>query len=721
MRWFFPAVVILFFALSSSGWAAKNPDGVAVIIGNKVYKGDIPTVDYAHNDADAIKRYVLDILGYDPENVIDLRDASKAEMEAAFGNKDNPKGRLWQYLDPQGGSDIIVYYSGHGVPGQNDKRSYLLPADADPAFAEINGYPIDVLYRNLDKLKARSKTVLIDACFSGASPKGMLIKAASPVFIKPLTSSVGPGMTVLTAASGDQLASWDKEAKHGLFTNHFLDAVYGKADGNNDGNITAEEIKGYLDDKMSRAARRIYRRIQEATLMGNADIIMNSYPKGRPPVRPSMNSQQASLTPPQYDLRNESDPESAPGVTPQNKSLKRLAFAVEFIGNSAEERGVAKNIADVVSTNLERLDFFRPTNKARTVQTANVIPDFKIWRTNNARYLISLLAKKLADGRLRIEYRVWDVDVEKQMVGAAHNTVPDNWRRVAHIMADAINRRITGDGGYFDTRIVYVAESGSIESPVSRLAIMDQDGKNHVYLTDGSYAVLNPKFSPTLQKIVYSNNYGGRYNAYFFDINTGRQSRLGTFQGESFSPEFSPDGKKVVLSVIANGNHDIHVMDLRTGGSIQLTSHSATDTAPSFSPNSQRVAFTSDRTGSQQLYVMDANGNNKNLISRGPGRYKTPAWSPGGDQIVFSKYINGNSFIGTMRPDGSDERMLISGQKPLNPTWAPNGRAIMFSRRALGSAGGRYQLFVYNLASGIERQLSTLVGAIQADWSPPIP
>ncbi len=275
-------VAILLLTLAAPAIAAKNPDGVAVIIGNKTYQGDIPTVDYAHNDADAIRRYVLDVLGYDPENVIDLRDASKAKMEAAFGNKDNHKGRLWQYLDPKGGSDVLVYYSGHGVPGQNDQRSYMLPANADPAYAEINGYPLDVLYKNLGKLKARSKTVLIDACFSGASPKGMLIDAASPVFIKAKQSDISEGMTVLTAASGDQLASWDKKAKHGLFTNHFLDAVYGKGDVDGDGRVTAAEIKGYLDDKMTRAARRTYRRVQEATLLGEGSSVLASYTPGRP-------------------------------------------------------------------------------------------------------------------------------------------------------------------------------------------------------------------------------------------------------------------------------------------------------------------------------------------------------------------------------------------------------------------------------------------------------
>lgn len=235
-------------------------------------------------------------------------------LAALVSNDKNPMGRLWQYLDPKGGSDVLVYYSGHGVPGQNDQRSYMLPANADPAYAEINGYPLDVLYKNLGKLKARSKTVLIDACFSGASPKGMLIDAASPVFITAKASEIGEGMTVLTAASGDQLASWDKKAQHGLFTNYFLDAVYGKGDVNGDGRVTAAEIKGYLDDKMTRAARRTYRRVQEATLLGEGSSVLASYTPGRPfkrtkvvglePVtRVPEPKQVASLPPPKAEIK----------------------------------------------------------------------------------------------------------------------------------------------------------------------------------------------------------------------------------------------------------------------------------------------------------------------------------------------------------------------------------------------------------------------------------
>jgi len=268
--------------------AASNPDGVAVIIGNRAYQGRIPAVDYALRDAEAIQHYVVEVLGFSPDNVITLTDATQAQMTSVFGNRDNAQGRLWQYLDPAGGSDVFVFYSGHGVPGQKDKRGYLLPVDADPDFAEINGYPLDLLYKNLGQLKARSTTVLIDACFSGDSAKGMLIKSASPVFVQAREAEIGPGMTVLTAASGDQLASWDEGAGLGLFTNHFLNAVYGAADGNGDGRVTAAEVKAYLDDTMTRAARRGYRREQTASVRGETGRILSAYPKGRAPERPRL-------------------------------------------------------------------------------------------------------------------------------------------------------------------------------------------------------------------------------------------------------------------------------------------------------------------------------------------------------------------------------------------------------------------------------------------------
>ena len=264
--------------LSSARAEFANPDGVAVIIGNRTYAGDIPDVDFAHRDAEAFKRYVVDVLGYDPENVIDLRDATQAEMWSTFGSRATAdRSELWSYLDPDGRSDVVVFYSGHGAPGLEDKRGYLLPVNADPNTAELNGYPIDVLYENLSNLEeARSVAVYLDACFSGGSGGGgMLIRSASPVYVgAALPEQSGERLSVLTAATGEQLASWDHESGHGLFTHHLLDALYGKADGDADGQVTAREAKAYLDRHMTRAARRTHKRRQRASFTGNADTVL---------------------------------------------------------------------------------------------------------------------------------------------------------------------------------------------------------------------------------------------------------------------------------------------------------------------------------------------------------------------------------------------------------------------------------------------------------------
>ena len=266
-----------------------NLDGVAVIIGNQNYThGRVSKVAYARRDAAAFKHYVTGVLGYDSANIIDLPDATQAQMMSAFGNNNTHQGKLWRYLNTKRGSDVVVFYSGHGVPGQRSRRGYLLPVNADPDAAEINGYPIDLLYTNLGKLKeAKSIRVFLDACFSGDSHSGMLIRNASPVFIKAVLPKTAKKMTVLTAASGSQLASWDEKAKHGLFTHHLLDALYGRADANTDGRVTAAETKKYLDRYMTRAARRTYGRHQTATLTGAAASILAVRAGKRFPQRPA--------------------------------------------------------------------------------------------------------------------------------------------------------------------------------------------------------------------------------------------------------------------------------------------------------------------------------------------------------------------------------------------------------------------------------------------------
>jgi formylglycine-generating enzyme required for sulfatase activity/uncharacterized caspase-like protein len=270
----------------------RNTDAVAVIIGNKDYGDAIPEVSFALNDAAAMKRYVVEVLGFDPENVIELTNATAAQMTATFGNERDHKGKLWSYLDSQGVSDIVVFYSGHGLPGLADRRAYLLPVDADADRPQINGYPLGLLYENLGKLKVRSVTVYLDACFSGGSGGGMVIAETSGILVAPKAIETDVDLAVLTAARGKQVASWDKQAKHGLFTRHLLDALYGAADakryGKSDGKVTLGEAKAYLDGHMTRAARRTYLREQDAGIEGRPETVLTTLPEGKPIPRPAL-------------------------------------------------------------------------------------------------------------------------------------------------------------------------------------------------------------------------------------------------------------------------------------------------------------------------------------------------------------------------------------------------------------------------------------------------
>ena len=315
-----------------------NPSGVAVIIGNADYEHrDVPDVTFAHRDADAFRGYVVDVLGYAPENVVDLRDATRRELFDALGTRSDPHSLLWSYLDPDGGSDVVVFYSGHGVPGVNDGRGYLLPVDADPKAAEDDGYPIDLLYRNVGGLEeARSVRVYLDACFSGGSHEGGLIRNASPVFVEAtLPEGVGENLTSLAAASGKQVASWDEDARHGLFTHHLLDALYGRGDADEDGTVTAAEAKRYLDRHMTRAARRQHRRVQRASIVVVKDAVLASAAAGGAfPARPGFEAPaEAAAAPAADDGRAKktvvaSEPPSPPAETAESEE-KALALTYE--------------------------------------------------------------------------------------------------------------------------------------------------------------------------------------------------------------------------------------------------------------------------------------------------------------------------------------------------------------------------------------------------------
>jgi TolB protein len=405
-------------------------------------------------------------------------------------------------------------------------------------------------------------------------------------------------------------------------------------------------------------------------------------------------------------------------------TVQPLPIAIpEFVGTGPQEVETGRNMADLISADLERSGLFKPIDRRAFIQrfsALDVQPRFGDWRQINAQALVAGSARAQPDGRLKVEFRLWDVFGGTQMTGLAYFTAPDNWRRVAHIIADEIYKRITGESGYFDTRIVYIAEQGPPDRRIKRLAIMDQDGANHRFLTDGSSLVLTPRFSPRAQEITYLSYGRGQPRVYIYNIDTGQQEVLGNFPSMTFAPRFSPDGKKVVMSMAQDGNSEIYSMDLRTRQVARLTRHPSIDTSPSYAPDGRQIVFTSDRGGAQQIYVMNADGGGVKRISFGRGEYSTPVWSPRGDLIAFTR-INGGTFaIGVMRPDGSGERLLTDGFHVEGPTWAPNGRVLMYFReeRGNGRTGSTSKLYSIDLTGDNERVVAIPGGGSDPAWSP---
>ncbi len=400
-----------------------------------------------------------------------------------------------------------------------------------------------------------------------------------------------------------------------------------------------------------------------------------------------------------------------------------IAVSTFHFGNP-QQRDIAQQIPQIISTNLENSGLFKTVNPRAFIQDPKSIasdgPRFGEWRAINAQGLVTGSVMQGSDGKTRVEFRLWDVFSQQQLIGMAYMTTPQNWRRIAHIISDEVYKRLTGESGYFDTRIVYIAEEGSTVR-IKRLAIMDQDGANHRYLTDGEDLVLTPRFSPNAQEITYLAYHNNKPRVYLYNIDTGRQEVLGDFPGMTFAPRFSPDGNKVIFSMSRNGNSDIHVMDLRTRQVKQLTTHSSIDTSPSFSPDGRQVVFESDRGGSQQMYVMNADGGNVHRITFDQGRYANPVWSPRGDMIAFTKILGGNFYIGVIRPDGTGERLITKAYHVEGPSWSPNGRVLIyFKERPVGPNGEQRQakLYTIDLTGYNERMLPTPKDASDPAWSP---
>ena len=387
-----------------------------------------------------------------------------------------------------------------------------------------------------------------------------------------------------------------------------------------------------------------------------------------------------------------------------------------------KQKNIASEISSIVENNLKTSGLFNPLNKDAFLQKpeiANLKPRFEDWNLIKAQALITGKVS-FVDEKLRVEFRLWDVLAGKEMMALAFTTVPNNWRRVGHIITDKVYERLTGEQGYFDTRIIYVSEEGPKTKRIKKLAIMDQDGANNKFLTLGNELVLTPRFNPSNQMVTYLSYFRNLPRVYLLDVETGMQEVVGDFPGMTFAPRFSPDGKKIIMSFAKDGNSEIYTMDLENRIVEKITNHPSIDTSPSFSPNGKYICFNSDRSGYQQIYIMNSDGSNVKRISFGKGIYGTPVWSPRGDLIAFTKLHKGKFYIGVMRTDGSGERLLTENFYQEAPSWSPNGRVLIFYRETKTDENGdgfSAKLWSIDLTGYNERLVKTPTDGSDPSWS----
>ncbi|MGJ8618285.1 MAG: Tol-Pal system beta propeller repeat protein TolB [Sulfitobacter sp.] len=402
--------------------------------------------------------------------------------------------------------------------------------------------------------------------------------------------------------------------------------------------------------------------------------------------------------------------------------IEPLPFAVPtFQPESAEAGQLATDLARVVADDLTGTGLFREIPASAFISTVsdfNSSVQYADWKAINAQALVTG-AVNVQGNSVTVKFRLYDVFSGAEMGnGLQFSGTTEGWRRMAHKVADEVYSRITGEGGYFDSRVAYVSETGPKDDRKKRLAIMDYDGANVQYLTDSSSIVLAPRFSPSGDRVLYTSYESGFPRIYVLDIGSVSRRVLESADGTmSFAPRFSPSGQTVVFSLTQGGNTDIYTMDIASGASVRLTNTPAIETAPSFSPDGQRIVFESDRSGTQQLYIMPATGGEATRISFGEGRYGTPVWSPRGDLVAFTKQNKGRFHIGVMRLDGSEERLLTASFLDEGPTWAPNGRVIMFARETQG-AGGSSTLYSVDISGRNLRPVRTPDGGSDPSWSP---
>jgi TolB protein len=391
-----------------------------------------------------------------------------------------------------------------------------------------------------------------------------------------------------------------------------------------------------------------------------------------------------------------------------------------FLAASGSE-GDAATVAGVIANDLAHSGYFKPLPPESYIEKIadfNANPNFPSWQQVQAKALVTGQVSQ-GGGKVTVAFKLYDVATQQMLVGTSFTAPAKVSRRMAHKISDLIYKQLTGYAGYFDTRIVYVDETGPKNARVKKLAIMDQDGFNPRTLSNGKEILLTPRFSPTSQEITYAAIGETASRVFIYNIDTGQKEIIGDFTNMSFAPRFSPDGQKVIMSLESDDgrNSNIFIMDLRSKQVRQITNEASINTAPCFSPDGSRIAFESDRGGTQQIYLMNADGSNQQRISFGNGRYSTPVWSPDAKWIAFTRQSGGKFSIGVMAPDGSGERILTEGFHNEGPSWSPNSRVVLFFREQAGENGGP-QLFSVDVTGYNEQQVATPGFGSDPAWSP---
>lgn len=396
----------------------------------------------------------------------------------------------------------------------------------------------------------------------------------------------------------------------------------------------------------------------------------------------------------------------------------------DFASSDSNSRKTAHNMLEVVTNDLKNSGLFRPLPKAAFIETKTGVehsPLFASWRQINATILLNGSVKVLENGKYQVSFMLWDTVSETNIAGQILEIPQNLWRKGAHRLADQIYERVTGEKGYFDTKITYVAESGPAKKRVKRIAIMDQDGANHRFLTDGRNLVLTPRFAPHADQLMYLSYTNNAPRIYIKNLKGGNDTLLEKLAGMSFAPRYAPDGKKALFSIAKNGSTSIYEIEFANKRIKRMTNDYGTiSVSATYSPDGKKIVFSSDRGGFPQLYIMDSDGSNIQRISFGGGSYNTPNWSPRGDYIAFTKVNREYGFsIGVIRPDGSGERILTNGYIVESPTWSPNGRVIIFSREepALGKKRAINNIYAIDLTGYHERQILTPMDASDPEWS----